>query len=324
MDMLDAIVIGGGSAGLSAALALGRARRRVLVLDGGEPRNAVAPHMHNVLGHDGRPPRELLAAGRAELERYGIEVRRAEVLGAEAAASDDGPRFSVATADGVLDARRLIVATGARDRLADVPGLSQQWGTGVVVCPYCDGWEVRDRPIAVLATGEGSLHHAQLLRQWTDDLVLLVDDAIELDAAVPAQADVLEQLAARGTRVERTRVARILDRGWTEHDPRVAVELADGRVLELARVFAMSTIEPRDGVLRGLGARTVEVFGIEVVEVDAMGATSVPGLSAAGNVVDPRASVAVAMGQGAQAGAWVNADLVQEDARAAVAVHRAS
>ncbi len=303
----DVIIIGGGSAGLSAALMLGRARRRVLVLDGGAPRNGVAAHMHAVLGHDGRSPLELLSLGRAELERYGVVVEAAEV--ASARRSDEDGSFELALASGEHRvARRLLVATGLRDVLPDVPGLAEQWGTGAVVCPYCDGWEVRDRRIAVLATGAMSTHQAQLLRQWSPALTYFVN-GVEL----PAEAHAA--LVARGITVETREVARVVS---DEQGRLTGIRLADCAEVPVDAIFLHSTPVPNDAVLRELGAATVEQGGIDWVAVDENGRTSVPGVWAAGNVVSARASVPVASAGGSVAGAMINADLVDEEVRAAL------
>jgi thioredoxin reductase len=306
----DALVLGGGVAGLSAALALGRSRRRVVVLDGGEPRNRVTGHMHGLLTRDGTPPLELLDLGRAELAAYSVEIRAGEAV--DARRDPDG--FTIVTADGAeLRARRLLVATGLRDELPDIPGLAEVWGRGVAHCPYCDGWEVRDRRIAVLATGPGSLHQAQLLRQWSADLVYLAGaDGIpagEEGAAAEAA------LAARGIRVERAPVVRVLSRDGVLH----GVELADGRTREFDAVFTAPRPVPRDAVLTALRAERRDLRGLSMAAVDGLGRTSVPGVWAAGNVVDPWANVPMSIGQGAWAGAQLNGDLVTEEIAAAVA-----
>lgn len=168
--MWDVIIGGGGSGGLSAALTLVRARRRVLVLDAGAPRNRVSGHMHAVLGHDGKPPLQLLVEGRAEIERHGGVIRSAAVV--ETVAVEGG--FAVECADGaIIRSRALIVATGLEDHLPDIEGLRERWGRGVAVCPNCDGYEVRDGRIGVLATGAGSTFQAQLLRQWSPSIIYL-------------------------------------------------------------------------------------------------------------------------------------------------------
>lgn len=306
-DSWDVIIIGGGSAGLSAALMLGRARRRVLVLDSGAPRNGVAPHMHAVLGHDGRSPLELLAAGRAELERYDVVIESADV--ASASRSDETGRFDLTLSTGEHRfARRLLVATGMRDVLPELPGLAEQWGTGAVVCPYCDGWEVRDRRIAVLATGAMSTHQAQMLRQWSPEVTYFVN-GVEL----PAEAHAA--LVARGIAVETREVARVV----ADEDGRLGgIRLADCTEVPVDSIFLHSTPVPNDEVLRELGAATTEQAGIDWVVVDEYGRTSVPGVWAAGNVISARATVPVASAGGNVAGATINADLIEEEVRVAL------
>src|SRR3977135_4413506 len=164
----DVVVVGGGAAGLSAALVLGRARRRIVVVDGGAPRNAPAAHMQGFLSRDGMPPLDLLAAGRAEVTGYGVELVEDQGVGIE-------PGFAVRLAGGrVLQARRILVATGVRDELPEIPGVRERWGRDLLHCPYCHGWEVRDQPVGVLGTGPGSVEHAPLVRLWSDDVVFFV------------------------------------------------------------------------------------------------------------------------------------------------------
>ncbi len=161
----DVLVVGGGAAGLNAALVLGRARRRVAVVDAGAPRNAPAARMQGFLSRDGMPPAELLAMGRAEVAGYGVELIEEQVVGIEAG-------FSVRLAGGrVLLARRILLATGVRDELPEIPGVRDRWGRDLLHCPYCHGWEVRDQPLGVLGTAPGSVQHALLVRQWSDDVV---------------------------------------------------------------------------------------------------------------------------------------------------------
>jgi thioredoxin reductase len=170
----DVIVNGGGAAGPAGATALLRSRRSVLVVDGGEPRNAPAVGVHNFLTRDGTPPGDLLATGRAEVLGYGGEVVRGSVVGV-----DHG--FRVRLDDGrTLSARRLLVATGLVDELPDVPGLAERWGRDVLPCPYCHGWEARDRAVGVLATGPMAVHQALLFRQLTDDVTLFRHTGPEL------------------------------------------------------------------------------------------------------------------------------------------------
>src|ERR671928_787341 len=164
----DVVVVGGAAAGLSAALVLGRARRRVAVIDADAPRNAPAAHMHGFLSRDGMPPADLLAAGRAELAQYGVELVADRVVGIE-------PGFVVRLAGGrVLRARRILLTTGVRDELPGIPGVRDRWGRDLLHCPYCHGWEVRDQPLGVLGTQPAAVQHAQLVRQWSDDVVFFV------------------------------------------------------------------------------------------------------------------------------------------------------
>ena len=313
----DAVVIGGGVAGSSAALMLARARRSVLVVDAGQPRNAVAAHMHGVLGHDGKPPRQLVAEGRREIEGYGGVVIDGRVEEVAALDHPAGPRFRV-TLDGgaAVAARRVILATGLADVLPEVPGLDAHWGAGVVVCPYCDGYEVRDRRIGVLATGPGSLHHVQMLRQWSADVTFLVAGGTADGAPLAIDDATRAGIDARGIRVEETAVVRVLgERGALE-----GVELADGRILPLDSLFAMPGVAPRDGIARALGAATEDTLWGPFVTADPMGQTSVPGLLIAGNASSGSANVPVAMAAGTMAGAMANAGMVTEDVAIAVAV----
>jgi thioredoxin reductase len=290
----DVVVVGGGAAGLSAALVLGRARRRVAVVDGGAPRNAPAAHMHGFLSRDGMPPAEFAAVGRAEVIGYGVELVEDHVVGIEAG-------FSVRLAGGrVLKARRILVATGVRDELPEIPGVRERWGRDLLHCPYCHGWEVRDQPIGVLGTQPGSAHHAQLVRQWSDDVVFF-DHSADLTSVERVQ------LAARGIRVVSGAVARLV----VEADRLTGVELIDGRVIARTAVFVRPVNLPHaDGLLTGLGC---EVDEAGFVAVDATGRTSAFGVWAAGNVVDPRAQVITSAGAGSSAAIAINADLVQED-----------
>ncbi|WP_046529248.1 NAD(P)/FAD-dependent oxidoreductase [Cellulomonas sp. FA1] len=334
---VDVLVLGGGAAGLSAALSLGRSRRTVRVLDAGEPRNATSPHAHNLLTHDGTPPSALLAAGRDEVARYGVEVVTARAVAAQAVdvpsdagrdgAGSDGagwagagssgathePTFAVRTADGrTHHARRLVVATGMRDVLPDVPGLRERWGRDVLHCPYCHGWEVRDRRLAVLATGPRAVHAALLVRQLSADVTLLTHDAFAPDAEQRAD------LAARGVRVVPGRVTAVR----VEEDALTGIVPADGDVVPCDAVFVGTRAVLDDAVVDGLGLQTtaLDFLGEDVgraVAVDATGATSVPGVWAAGNVTGPQHALAASIAAGSLAGAHVNASLVTADVAAA-------
>ncbi|MFF2074958.1 NAD(P)/FAD-dependent oxidoreductase [Kitasatospora sp. NPDC058162] len=306
----DAVVVGAGPAGLNAALVLGRARRRVAVVDAGEPRNAPAAHMQGFLSRDGMPPAALLAVGREEVARYGVDLIDGRVEHVEHA----GPAelgFVVHLAGGpVLHARRIVVATGLRDGLPDLPGLAERWGRDVLHCPYCHGWEVRDRPLGVLGTGPGAVNQALLLRGWSADVVLFAHTQ-ELTGADR------ERCAARGVRVVEGRIVRVV-----ADDGRLrGVELDTGQVVTREAVFVFPQPVPRDALLFGLDcARDDNGW----VTTDRTGRTSVPGVWAVGNVVDPRAQVIVAAGMGAAAAFALDHDLVDEEIGRAVALCRAS
>ena len=307
LDSYDAIVVGGGAAGLNGALMLARSRRTVAVIDAGTPRNAPADAVHGLLGHDGTPPGELLARGREEVRRYAGHVVDGEVTAATRRA--DG--FLVTLADGRrATARRLLVTTGLSDELPDVPGLSGRWGRDVVHCPYCHGYEVRDRRIAVLGTGPASYHHALLFRQLSEDVVLVLHDAPEPDETQAAQLAALgvEVVLARATRLE------------VEDDAIRGLRLDDDRLLECEVVAVATRMVARAGFLDQLGLEPVpHLSGMGVHVPSGMaGVTDVPGVWVAGNVTDLMAQVGAAAAAGALAGAHMNADLVAEEAAAAV------
>ncbi len=295
----DVVVVGGGAAGLSAALVLGRARRRVVVVDAGTPRNAPAAHMHGFLSRDGMPPTELLAVGRDEVRAYGVDVMQDRVDAVETG-------FVVRLANGpALRARRVLVATGMRDELPDVSGVRERWGRDLLHCPYCHGWEVRDQPIGVLGTVAGSVQHALLVRQWSTDVVFFAH-------TTDPSPDEVAQLQARGVEIERGVVARLV----VDADRLSGVELADGRVIRRSAVFIRPVSAPHaDGLLAGLGC-DVDEAGFALI--DGTGQTSIDGVWAAGNVADPRSQVISAAGAGSAAAIAINADLVRDDVQRAV------
>jgi len=301
----DVLVIGGGPAGLSAGLMLARARRRVTIVDGGQPRNRFAAHMHGVLGHDGKSPATLATEGRREVESYGGEVVHATIASVVRRAKS----FAVTSESGsTYHARRLIVATGLRDDLPEIAGLAEQWGTGVVVCPYCDGYEVRGTRIGVIGTNPLSAHQAQLLRQWSERVTYF-----PCDAGLPPPDEALA-LDARGIGVEPSAIVRVA----TAAGRLVGVDLADGRRFELDKVFVAPRPVPLDGLLHTLGAaRSDNVFG-SFITTDATGKTSIDGVWAVGNVANPMVNVPMAMGAGSFAAATVNADLINEEIADAV------
>jgi thioredoxin reductase len=308
----DVVIIGGGTAGLSAALILARARRRVLVLDAQEPRNRFAPHMHGVLSRDGYSPLDLVADGYREVRGVGGVVEIAWV--AETRATADG--FEVVTDSGAqATARRLIVATGTRDRLPDIPGLADQWGRGVVACPYCDGYEATGRAIGVLAGSVAGLHKAHMLRSYSSNITVYT----ALAGPIP-ETDRLV-LEERGVRLDDRAVTNVV----IEDETITGLTLSDGTVTPVDVVFAEPILVPLDEPLRQLGAdRTDTPFG-SWAKVDAFGKTSVDGVWAVGNSVNPGALVPIAAGSGATAALALNGQFVAEEvAWAAERVARAS
>jgi len=304
----DVAVIGGSAAGLAAALQLGRQHRSVIVVDAGDPRNAPAAHMHSYLGYEGRPPSELTAIGREEVRTYGGEILAGRASGVTRTADD---RFRVELVGGhTIVARRVLAATGLVDLLPDIDGLAQHWGGDVIHCPFCHGFEVRDRRIALLVTNPRGLHTAVLFRQLTTDLTVVLHDAIGIE-----ESD-LDALRAGGVEVVDSRVDRVV----TGSDGHVsAVELADGRRLATDAIAIAPRFRVRAEPFASVGLRpSPHPLGLgDFVETDATGATAVPGLYAAGNVADPSQQVLQAAADGSRVGAMISFSLAHDDLQAA-------
>ena len=301
----DVLIVGGGPAGLSAALVLARARRRVLVLDEQRPRNAPAGHVHNYLGREGTPPARLLEIGRAESTACGAEIRTGRVEHAEALA---GGGFLVRTGQSSWRARRLLLATGLVDELPQVPGVAELWGTDVLHCPYCHGYEVRDRALGVLASSPAAVHQALLWRQWSADVVLLAGEVELTD-------DDRRRLGARGIRIVDEPVVEL---AIAEHRLR-GVRLRDGSFLEREAIVVAPRFRARHALATTLGLEVVEhPFG-EYIASDRQGVTTVPGVRVAGNLADLRGQVLTSAAAGLEAAAALNADLVDDDTERAVA-----
>ncbi|WP_218120044.1 NAD(P)/FAD-dependent oxidoreductase [Actinopolyspora mzabensis] len=307
----EVVVIGGGAAGLNGALLLSRARRSVVVIDSGEPRNAPAGGVHGLLGREGVPPVELMERGREEVRDHGGHLIAGEV----GSVARDSAGFDVTLLDGRrISAGRVLVTTGLVDELPEVIGLRERWGRDVVHCPYCHGWEVRDRAIGVLATGPMSVHQALLFRQWSFDVKFF-------SHTLPAPTDEdVERLAARGIEVIDGPVdsLEVGERGIS------GVRLVGGTVVGREVLAIAPRMTARAGFLAELGLRAVEhPAGVgEYVPSDATGATDVDGVWVAGNVTDPSAQVGPAAAAGANAAARINADLVEEETARAVAAAR--
>lgn len=299
----DVAIVGGSAAGLAAALQLGRQRRSVIVVDDRRPRNAPAAHMHGYLGHEGLPPADLLAIGSAEVRSYGGEILTGRVV--EVTRRDDD-RFELALAGGTtVVARKVLAATGLVDLLPDVDGLAEQWGRGVIHCPFCHGYEVRDRRIVQLVTHPMGLHPAALFAQLTDRLTLVLHDGVGADAPE------LAELRRRGVPIVDVRARRVV----TDDDRVRGVELVDGTLLDADVVVVGTRFEVRAEPFASLGVQPVaHASGLgDVVPTDPTGATPVAGLHAAGNVTDPSLQVLGAAANGSWVGAMVASVLAHED-----------
>ncbi|CAL9337123.1 Thioredoxin reductase [Streptomyces sp. enrichment culture] len=316
-ETVDAVVIGGGAAGLNGALMLARSRRSVVVIDSGTPRNAPAAAMHGFIVLDGTPPSGILERGRRQVREYGGRIVFGQVATAEptAPSADGDLRFTVTLTGGrTLTARRVLVATGLRDVLPEVPGLAGHWGRSVVHCPYCHGWEVRDEPIGILATGPASVHHALLFRQLTDDLVYFTRGT-GLDSETRAR------FAARDIRIIETDVKEVVNDG---EGALAGVRLADGTFAG-RRILAVATrMQARTEGLEGLRLPTEDLpdnMGRRIVSATA-GTTETPGVWVAGNATDLTAQVGASAAAGALAGSHINAVLAAADTDAALAAVR--
>ncbi|TDC61910.1 NAD(P)/FAD-dependent oxidoreductase [Streptomyces hainanensis] len=312
----EAVVVGGGAAGLGGALVLARARRSVLVIDAGQPRNAPASGIHAYPGHEGVPPAEFLARARREAAGYGARFADGTVVAAERLA-EGGFRLRLDDGSSVL-ADRLLVTTGLVDELPELEGLRERWGRDVLHCPYCHGWEVRDQPIGVLGTGPLAVEQALLWRQWSADVTLFRHTAPEPDA------EQRERLAARGIAVVDGPVV-----GLAVRDDRLdGVTLADGRTMPARALAVAPHFAARGALLAGLGLtpEPQEMGGHVVgsrIAADPTGATEVPGVWVAGNVTQLGEQVIGSAAAGVRAAAVINHDLVAADTRRAVAAARA-
>ncbi|WP_420714511.1 NAD(P)/FAD-dependent oxidoreductase [Rhodococcus sp. RDE2] len=298
-------MIGGGAAGLSAATVLARARRKVTVIDACEPRNAPAQHVHGFLSRDGMAPAQMLAIGRDEFAGYDGRVVQARATAIEQL----GDRGFVVRCDGGPDltARGVVVATGLRDELPEIPDLRERWGVDVLHCPYCHGYEVRDMPLAVLGGDNRpfTMHQASLVRQWSSDVVFFPN-------RITLAAEERTRLTARGIRIVEGAVAGLVVK---EHQLS-GVELADGQIVPRSVAFVGPRFVPCDDLLTELGCATGED---RWVSTDPTGHTSVTGVWAVGNVVDSPAQLINAASAGTKAGIALNHFLLEQDVQTAVA-----
>ncbi|SFK78197.1 NAD(P)/FAD-dependent oxidoreductase [Lysobacter sp. cf310] len=293
----EVIVVGGSYAGLAAAMPLARARRRVLVIDAGRPRNRYAAHSHGFFGMDGWTPAEMLEEARYQLSTYpSVEQLPGQVQQARA----HGEGFALTLADGrELGAQRLILATGVSDELPAIPGLRERWGRSVVHCPYCHGYEFERGALGVLATQATSMHQALLVPDW-GPTTYFSQGAFEPDA------EQTQRLAARGVAIERSRVVEVVgpDDGLT------GVRLEDGRELALAGLFVAPSTRPADTLAEQLGCAYDEGPWGPLLRVDEFKRTTVAGVYAAGDASSAMASVSLAVAAGTLAGVGAHQSLL--------------
>lgn len=299
-DIYEALIIGGGAAGLSAALVLGRCCRSTLVIDDGRPRNGVAKHMHGMITRDGTPPLDLLAAARSELRRYpSVECASAHV---DTLSGKTGS-FTAQTSDGnTYQAGRIVLATGLYDALPEIDGLREAWGRTAFVCPYCDGWEMRDKRLAIIGKGTKAVELAQELYQWSTDLVVCTG------SDEPPSPDARAWLDAAHVTHAPQPVRRIDQRNGVIH----AIELWDGTREECDGAFLSAPLRARYPLVDELGVR---VRGDGEIDIDDRGRTSVPGVYAAGDAVTTVHQVVLAAASGVCAAMAVNEDCIKEHVR---------
>jgi thioredoxin reductase len=304
----DVAIVGGSAAGLAAALQLGRQRRSVIVIDAGEPRNAPATHIHGYLGREGVAPSELTTVGREEVRSYGGEVLTGRVI--RVTRSEDGPfRAELAGGHSVI-ARRVLAATGLVDEIPNIEGVAEHWGRDVIHCPFCHGFEVRDRQIVQIITHPMGLHAAPLFRQLSSHLTVVVHDGVEVD---DTEIGALEDA---GVTILRGTVSRVV----TGADGHIsAVELDDHEPIDADAVVVGPRFKVRFEPFASLGLRPgTHPSGLgDFVETDAAGETSLPGLYAAGNLTDPSQQALGAAAAGSRVGAMISVSLAHDDIEAA-------
>ena len=297
-NSFDVIIIGAGPAGLNGALVLGRCRRRVLLCDAGQPRNAASHGLHNYLTRDGINPAEFLRIGREELKSYKtVELRQIEVTDARLL----DPGFEVTLSNGERAvARKLLIATGVVDEIPKLEGVASFYGRSVFHCPYCDGWEMRDQPLAVYGKGENGLGLTLELILWSRDLVLCTDGPSELSA------EDLARLAQHHIPVREEKILRLGGEG----DVLNQIVFADGQTIQRRAMFFSTGQRQASELPKKLGCEFTKQGCVATGEYEA---TNVPGLYVAGDASRLVQFVIVAASEGAQAAVAINKELMKED-----------
>lgn len=301
----DIVIVGAGAAGLSAALTLARARRTVTVIDAGQPRNAPADGVHGLLAHEGISPTELLARGRDEVLSYGGEIVDDQVT----KVSGEVDRFTLTVGSGdEIVGRRLLMATGLVDELPEIPGVREQWGHGVIHCPYCHGWEVRDSRIGILATSPMAVHKAFLFKQWSPHVMLFSGDQ-QLTEEDQIRLQALDVPVIDGG----------IDSLEITDDKLTGVRLDDGQVIAVDAAVVATPMVARTELFAGIGLEPTAHPAGAFIETEAFGQTAVDGVWVAGNATDIGAQVSGAAAAGALAAQHINTNLTFTDLDHAVA-----
>lgn len=297
MKTLDSLIVGGGAAGLQAALMLARATRTIALVDSAAPRNRFAEAMHAIAGLEGTPPLDFQATGKKQLHAYKVPI----INGSVTDVADNDSTLSVTLADGLrIEARTLMVATDITDELPDIPGLAENWGNTVLHCPYCHGYEMAGQRLGVLGFAEASMHQAKLVRQWSPNVTYFTSN----------------------TSLSKENRAELTRRGFEIVDSPVTgfhngeVQLGDASTISVDALFTGGTPRPHDEFLRFFELERHDLpfgMGTDITKGDATGATSHPRIWTAGNVVAPTANVPIAIGAGSTVGAAVNEFLVEDD-----------
>jgi len=297
MNKVDVAIIGGGPAGLSAGLMLGRARKQTIVIDEGRPRNEVTREAHGFLTRDGISPREFRRIAQEQLRVY-PSVSQAEDT-VVSISGEDGS-FLLETAAGMkIASKKLLFAAGMKDRKLEIPGLAAVYGRSAFVCPYCDGWELRDEPLVVISRGAALMHFAPLLSGWTKRFVVCTNGPDELSESER------DELRDHGIPLFDTPIRAILSsEGMVNH-----VTLEDGIEIPCTGIFFKSELVPGTELPLSLGCRTTDTG---MIEVDEFGKSSVPGVYAAGDASSLMHQSIAAAASGAAAGAAINGELNQE------------
>jgi thioredoxin reductase len=299
-DVYDVVVIGGGPAGLSGALVLGRCRRRVILCDVGQPRNQVSQAVHCLLGHEGTPPTELLARGRRELERYltveSVADRVTEI-------KPTGNQFAVACSDGVtLTARKVLLTTGLTDEVPQIEGIDHFYGRSVHHCPYCDGFEHRDQRLAVYGAGDKGAGLALMMKQWSSDVILCTDGASDISPKMQSR------LKQHDIAIWAQRIAKL---EGTEDGGLQRLLMHNGEVLDRTAIFFTTGCRQASDLSAALGCARDSKGGI--ITDPLTEESSVRGVYVAGDASRDVLLVAVAIAEGAKAGVAINRALLQEE-----------